>query len=204
MRDWLARNYGHLVVILVNLIVISATILWLRRPPAGGIEILVPSPAPPPPPTLVPTPALIAVYVSGAVAESDVYVLPEGSRVKQAVDAAGGFAADAARERVNLAAPLADGSQIHVPRIGEMAPPVADVPPALSRAQPAVPAGRVNINTATLAELEALPGIGAILAQRIIDDRTDRGPFRSPDDIKRVRGIGDALYEQIQELITVR
>jgi competence protein ComEA len=62
----------------------------------------------------------------------------------------------------------------------------------------------VNINTATPAELESLPGIGAILAQRIIDDRTDRGPFQSPDDIKRVRGIGDALYEQIQELITVR
>jgi competence protein ComEA len=133
-----------------------------------------------------------------------VYALAEGSRVKQAVEAAGGFTANADRDRVNLAAGLADGEQLYVPRVGEAVPATVAAPRPTPRAQSTGPAGPVNINTASLVELDTLPGIGPALAQRIIDDRTANGPFQSPEDIKRVHGIGDALYEQIKGLIVVR
>jgi competence protein ComEA len=201
VNDWLERNRAHLMVVLVNLIITGLAVVWLRWPNPGGVEILIPTPAPPPAATGTPTLALVVVYVSGAVARPDVYSLPEGSRVKQAIEAAGGFTVDADRGQVNLAASLADGGQIHVPRIGEAAPPTPAAAPTTPRAQASAP---VNINTASLTELDTLPGIGPALAQRIIDDRTANGPFQSPEDIKRVRGIGDALYEQIKDLITVR
>jgi competence protein ComEA len=201
VNDWLERNRAHLMVVLVNLIITGLAIVWLRWPNPGGVEILIPTPAPPPAATGTPTLALVVVYVSGAVARPDVYSLPEGSRVKQAIEAAGGFTTDADRGQVNLAASLADGGQIYVPRIGEAVPPTPVAPPTTPRAQASAP---VNINTASLTELDTLPGIGPALAQRIIDDRTANGPFQSPEDIKRVRGIGDALYEQIKDLITVR
>ncbi len=204
MNAWFTRNRGHVVVVLVNVIVTGLAVLWLRWPASGKIEFLVPSPIPPAPPTSVPPPSLIAVYVSGAVVRPDVYSLPEGSRVKDAIEAAGGFAAGAEREGLNLAAPLADGAQVRVPRAGEAALPSSPVLLPTTPARASVPGGRVNLNAASPAELDALPGIGPVLAQRIVDDRVANGPYRTLEDIKRVRGIGDALYEQIKELITVR
>jgi competence protein ComEA len=153
-----------------------------------------------PPPTVVPTapPTLppVRVYVSGAVATPGVYTLPPKSLVNDALQAAGGATAEADLEKINLAQEVRDQQQIHVPRKGEAAP------------QPPVPGGspaakKININTATLADLDTLPKIGPITAQHIVDYRTKNGPFKKIEDLKNVSGIGDATFEGLKDLITV-
>ena len=131
---------------------------------------------------------MLTVYVSGAVAIPGVYTLPDGSRVDAAVQAAGGFVPGAEPERINLAAFLEDGQQI-------------DVPGIISTNH--VNAGRVNINTATVSELDALPGIGPTTAQTIVDYRLQHGPFQIIQDIQNVPGIGPATYDRIKDYITV-
>lgn len=201
MNDWLERNRGYLLIVLLNFIALGAMLFMVRRPTSPGVEILLPTPAPPPTAVPTPTPVPLMVYVSGAVARPDVYALPQGSRVKQAIEAAGGFLPEADEARVNLALPLYDGQQVHVPRVGE-----ASLPPAASGGGTTGASSQnpVNINTASLADLEALPGIGPALAQRIIDFRQANGQFERIEDIKHVRGIGDATFESLREYITVR
>lgn len=201
MNDWLERNRGYLLIVLLNFIALGAMLFMVRRPTSPGVEILLPTPAPPPTAVPTPTPVPLMVYVSGAVARPDVYALPQGSRVKQAIEAAGGFLPEADEARVNLALPLYDGQQVHVPRVGE-----ASLPPAASGGGTVAASSQnpVNINTASLADLEALPGIGPALAQRIIDFRQANGQFERIEDIKHVRGIGDATFESLREYITVR
>jgi competence protein ComEA len=153
----------------------------------------------PPPtlaPTLPPTAAPVRVYVSGAVATPGVYTLPPRSLVDDALKAAGGATAEADLDHINLALEVRDQQQIHVPRKGEPAQRAPDAP-----ASPAVK--RVNINTATLAELDTLPKIGLVTAQRIIDYRTKNGPFKEIQDLKNISGIGDATFEALKDLITV-
>jgi len=172
------------------------------------LAVLRPAPAAPaititlrPTSTAVPTPTektAIRVYVSGAVMYPDVYSLPPDGIVKDALIAAGGPALDADLDRINLAAPLSDGIQVHFPRQGEPAP--APVASASSGAAVGAP---IDINTATLEQLDTLPGIGPVIAQRIIDYRQASGPFTSIDQIKDVRGIGDALFDDIKDHITV-
>jgi competence protein ComEA len=144
------------------------------------------------------------VYVSGAVAHPGVYALPWDSRVEQAVAAAGGGTADADLLRVNLAQRVHDEQQIYVPHKSEAVTPVlpTPVPPTPIAGTSSIPGQKVNINTASAAELEALPGIGPVLAQRIIDYRQTNGPFRTPEDMKRVKGIGDVTFERLRDLIT--
>jgi competence protein ComEA len=143
-----------------------------------------------------PTPATINVYVSGAVENPDVYSLPLNSIVKDAVAAAGGATADADLDRINLAARLSDQMQVYVPRKGEAAPPPNG---SSSVASTAV----ININTASVEELDKLPGIGPALAKVIVDYRATHGPFKTIEDINNVKGIGDALYAKLKDLITV-
>lgn len=198
MTDWLERVRGVLFATLIGLIALGGVVFWLRRPVPEPIQIL-PPPSPTPAPTA--TPATVTVYVSGAVVHPDVYTLPEGSRVKEAVEAAGGFAAQADRDRINLARRLHDEEQVYVPRIGEESPPVA--PPATTGSA-STSGGMININTATAAELESLPGIGPTYAQRIIEYREQNGPFGRIEEIKQVRGIGEATFEGLKDQITVR
>jgi competence protein ComEA len=127
-----------------------------------------------------------------------VYTLLQDSIVKDAMEAAGGPTEDADLERINLAFPVSDGQQVHVPRQGEDSPPAP--PPS---GQPA-PGGKVNINTAGQDLLESLPGIGPALAQRIVDYRQTHGPFEHIEDVTEVSGIGDATFEAIRDLITTR
>lgn len=153
-------------------------------------------------PTSTTTPApteqtTILVYVSGAVKKPDVYTLPAGSIVKDAMQAAGGPARDADLDRINLAAPLSDGIQVHFPRQGEL----AAVAGGTGRGAPE--GGAIDINTAGLEQLDALPGIGPAIAQNIIDYRTEHGPFTAIEQIKDVKGIGDALFEKIKDQITI-
>jgi len=196
MSKWLRRHSGYLAVILLNIIAFAGLAFALRRPTRGLVEIL-------PPPTITPaptpTPQVLTVYVSGAVAQPGVYTLPDHSRVERAVNAAGGFAEDAMQAGINLAQPLMDGQQIHVPREGEATLPVAAAGSPFFGDQ----AGSIDINTATAEQLTALPRIGPVMAGRIVEYRETHGPFRKIEDIKRVKGIGDATFERLKDLITV-
>jgi competence protein ComEA len=170
--------------------------------PAPDAPIIVSTPLPSPAPSPIPTPAPIRIYVSGAVHQPAVYELPLGSIVLDALDAAGGPAPDADLDRINLALELCDQQQVHVPRQGE-----TDAPPPISggEQQDGEPApGRpININTATTAELEALPRIGPVTAQDIVEYREANGPFETIEEIQNVPGIGPATFEGLRDLITV-
>jgi competence protein ComEA len=153
----------------------------------------------------------VVVHVVGAVAAPGVQRLPAGARVVDAVDAAGGAAAGADLGRLNLAAVLADGQQVYVLRVGESPPTVGSAGTGPTGGDPgAAGAGSgggagalVDINTATAAELEELPGVGPTTAEAIIAHREQNGPFVSVDDLLDVRGIGDAKLEQLRERATV-
>jgi competence protein ComEA len=164
----------------------------------GGLLLLAARPEPiritinPPPPTA--TPAPLGVYVTGAVTQPEsVVVVPPGSRVEDAINAAGGALVDADLERLNLAAPLRDGDHVHVPRYGEVS--------AAAGTTGGVSGGALNINAATAEELEALPGIGPALAGRIIAYREQNGNFTSMADLDAVEGIGPSLIGQLEGLI---
>lgn len=145
-----------------------------------------------------PSPELVVlVDVAGWVRRPGVYEFTEGARVIDAIDAAGGARSGAVLEALNLAAPLTDGIQILVPREGQEG--VAPAPVTGG----AVGGGLVNVNSAIATELEELPGIGEVIAQRIIDYRTENGPFATVDELLDVSGIGDAILESIRELVTV-
>ncbi|MFW7415658.1 helix-hairpin-helix domain-containing protein [Demequina sp. SO4-18] len=122
----------------------------------------------------------VIVHVSGAVEEPGLVTLSAGSRIADAIDRAGGAEPDADLSAVNLARRPHDGEQVHVPVAGEA--PVAGAP-----------AGPVDVNSATAAQLEELPGIGPVLAERIVADRDENGQFSSLEDLARVSGVGDAL-----------
>jgi competence protein ComEA len=134
------------------------------------------------------------------VREPDVvYRLPPGSIVQDAIEAAGGATDEADLERINLAQELADQQHVHVPHTDE-----EDPPPAVSGGESGGAAsGLININTATQAELEMLPGIGPVTAGKIIACREANGHFARIEDIQNVSGIGLKTFEGLRDLITV-
>ena len=152
-----------------------------------------------PPPAVAPTrvskPPLV-VDVVGAVHRPGLYRLADGARVADAVVRAGGATEKADLEGLNLAAPLADGLQVVVPRR----------PPAGTPARPAgssapVAAGPVSLSTATAEQLDALPGVGPVTAQKIVDFRAEHGAFRSVDELDAIPGIGPARLDQLRDLV---
>ncbi len=156
--------------------------------------------------------APMAVHVAGAVARPGLYQVPAAARVADVVQLAGGAAADADLDRVNLAAPVADGARVFMPRIGQGEPPIPLAPDGAGAGGPAVGgadppngpnASKVDINRADAAALEALPGIGPTLAAAIVEHRTRVGPFRAVEDLLDVSGIGDARLAQLRDLVTV-
>lgn len=152
------------------------------------------------------TAAPLRVYVSGEVVAPAVYTLPPGSIVDDAVRAAGGFTAAADPIAINLALALSDGMQITVPAKTQALPtppPISAPPPARSGSVEVDLGGLVNINTATEAELEALPGIGPSTAAQIIAYREANGPFAAIEAIMDVPGIGEGKFEAMKALITV-
>lgn len=192
------RYRGYIILTLVYAIMFGGYVLYERRPQPEPIEIIEPTRA------STPTPALIQVHVSGAVRRPGVYSLSPESRLAQAIEAAGGLADDADQERVNLAAHVQDAQQIVIPVKGATLVP-SPVPSLVTRSSGAGDSvSLVNLNTATAEELETLPGIGPVYAQRIIAYRNEHGPFTDPAQIMQVQGIGPARYEQIKSRITVR
>lgn len=143
--------------------------------------------------------APLVVHVDGAVAAPGVYELPPGSRANDAVLAAGGVVEGADTSLLNLAAPLADGEKVHVPLAGE----AVVTPSTGERAASEPAAGPVNLNTAGVEELDALPGVGEATARAIIEDRERNGPFSSPEDLMRVSGIGEKKFEKLEAMVCV-
>jgi competence protein ComEA len=143
-------------------------------------------------------PTVLVVHVVGRVARPGLVELRAGARVGDALAAAGGASEDADLTAVNLARPVVDGEQIHVPAPGEP----ARAAPAARPAEPAAPSV-VNLNTATLADLDALPGIGPVLAGRILDWRAEHGAFTLVEELGEVAGIGPALLERLNDLVTL-
>jgi competence protein ComEA len=147
---------------------------------------------------------VLIVHVAGEVRRPGVYEFQSGDRVVDAVNAAHGAKKDANLDGLNLAAPLTDGEQILVPSSAGPGAVPGVVPVAGGVPGVAGAAGApVNINTAAEAQLEELPGIGPVLAQRIIDYRTEHGPFPTVDALDDVSGIGPATMEDLRDLITV-
>ena len=140
-------------------------------------------------------PRVLVVHVAGAVSRPGLYRLPEGSRIDDAITEAGGAKAKAALDLVNLAAPLADGQQVIVPLEGSVEAVGAQAQGA------AVPGGKVHLNSATLEQLDELPGVGPVTAQQILDYRQANGAFRSVDELDAVPGIGPARLEQLRALV---
>jgi competence protein ComEA len=147
-------------------------------------------------PSVAEQPVLV-VHVAGAVRRPGIYEVPDGSRVDDAIVAAGGAKRGARLDMLNLAAPLGDGQQVLVPGRGSVAGSAA---PAASATGAPAP---VSLNTASLEELDALPGVGPVTAQRILDYRAEHGAFASIDELDAVPGIGPARLEQLRELVTV-
>jgi competence protein ComEA len=188
------KNWRMIAISLICGLLATGAVWLVSRPPRGEAVRLKS------PPTLEP----LVVHVSGAVTRPGVYNLPAGSRIKDALLAAGNTTSGADPEALNLAAPLEDGVKIVVPLLN---PPTASPQPSSFSSTPAVSdnlaAGPININQATQAELESLPGIGPVIAQRIIAYREENGPFTTTEAIQNVAGIGPATFEDIESLITV-
>jgi competence protein ComEA len=178
------------------LAVLAALMIINRRP--SGQAMLLPEPA---------TPSPLRVHVTGAVALPGVYELPAGSIVLDAITAAGGALVDADQNALNLARLLRDGDQVLVPAKAQGAagatPPVQTVSSAATSVATPRPAGPLNLNTATAADLETLPGIGPSLAQRIVDYRAQHGAFATIEAVMDVPGIGEGKFAAIKDLITV-
>ena len=173
MKTFINITYGVLIGLL------AAGIIWLAASrPSGEAVTLLPSA----------TPGKLTIYINGAVATPGLYTLPVGSRVDDALKAAGGSLPGAEMTKINLATELTDGQQINIPGIVDTSH---------------VNVGRVNINTATAEELSTLPGIGPTTAQAIVDYRLQHGPFQVIQDIQNVPGVGPATYALIQDYINV-
>jgi competence protein ComEA len=197
--DMLSRGeVVGLVVVLVALLG-GAGLWYVRSLPQPVTIAQVPAGAAEPAASASPTAPPIIVDVAGAVRRPGVYEFAAGDRVIDAIERAGGALPKSDLSLLNLAAPLTDGTQILVPKRG---------PPAAGAALPGTPtggaaAGMININTATATELEALSGIGEVLAATIVEYRTQNGPFASVDDLLDVSGIGPATLEEIRDQVTV-
>jgi competence protein ComEA len=213
-------------------VALAAGVAWFRAGLAPSASATAPTDAPAgtrsasgpaPPPTALAAaatttttvPAAIVVDVVGAVRAPGVVSLSANARVLDAIRAAGGATAGADLSRLNLASKLSDGARIAVPQVGA-APPAVDpsavsgglnatVDPSSAGLAPTAggTAAPIDVNSATVDQLEALPGIGPTLAAAIVQERERNGPFRSVDELTRVPGIGDGRLSQLRDLVTV-
>jgi competence protein ComEA len=199
------RGVRALAVVAVLVIVVAAFLAWRARPRVDPVATPVfqagsgaaDGPAVAPSATGS-TSAEVIVAVEGKVRKPGVVHLRAGARVADALDAAGGPEPGVDVAMLNLARKVVDGELILV---GVTPPPGTSVPAAAVPG--ATTGGLVNLNTATLADLDTLPGVGPVLAQRILDARTAQGGFKAVSDLRKVDGIGDARYEQLKDLVTV-
>lgn len=215
LRAWAVWfGVARLIAASVATIVVCAGTVWLVRTPPPATEASLPrvtttttttdSSAPvdhTEPVVAVPsTEPVLLVHVAGAVVEPGVYQLVGDARVRDAIVAAGGPTATADWNALNLAASISDGVKVYVPNVGEEVPPSLTAAPA----DPAesTPTGPIDVNVATTAELESLPGVGPATATAIVTERERNGPFLDVDDLDRVPGIGPTKIEALRGLVT--
>ena len=203
--DWVAWfGPGRLAASALAVVIVVVGAYWLTRAPRPPTEAALPTatpgatvdatlPPPEPPPTEPAGP--VTVHVTGAVVRPGVYQLDAGERVQTAIERAGGATADGDPDAINLAAVVVDGARIYVPAVGEPVP-AADI------GAESVPSGPVDVNRASITELERLPGIGPATAAAIVTERERNGPFPNVDDLQRVPGIGPARLEALRDLVT--
>ncbi|TDC47849.1 ComEA family DNA-binding protein [Jiangella ureilytica] len=221
----LERTHLAVIVLVVLVGLIGATVLFLlarpevvpiepevvatgtpvatgSAPPGTPDEPGTPSTPGAPDPTTPTTAVAIVVHVAGLVARPGIVELPAGSRVVDAIEAAGGATPEADLTPINLARVLTDGEQVLVTADPppQAAPPAA--PPGSGSPAP-TPTGPINLNTATAPELETLPGIGPALAGRILAWRAENGRFTTVDELREVAGIGEQRFAQLEPLVTV-
>jgi competence protein ComEA len=222
VRDWRAdARFGVIVLVLVA---VGAGVVWYRIG-VGGASAGEPATAPSTvattgvaapagaardtatPTTVAGVSAKLAVHVAGAVTHPGVVELRAGARVIDAVEAVGGALPDGDVDRLNLAAKVADGQRIFVAKVGQADPGVPGDATAGATdggdSGASVPGAKVDLNTASQAQLEELPGIGPTYAQSIIAERQRRGGFKSVNDLRSVRGIGDKRFAELAPLVTV-
>ena len=216
LHDWRAdARFGVVVLVVVALV---AGVAWYRigiggasAGEAGAPPRAVTTTADATPATSTAAkrePSTIAVHVAGAVTHPGVVELRAGARVIDAVEAVGGALGDGDLDRLNLAAKVPDGQRVYVAKVGQADPGVTnaagDTASADAGGGSGVAAGqKVNLNTATQAQLEELPGIGPTYAQAILAERQRRGGFASVNDLRSVRGIGDKRFAELAPLVTV-
>jgi competence protein ComEA len=187
------KNILYVLLGLMAGFALAGLLFFVSRAPEGQPIILQPAP----------TKAPLAVHVIGAVPRPGLYEFAEGSRVQDAIDAAGGLLTTADLGALNLAELLEDGQQLDIPYKDGAGSAEEPAQPELPDSTEAPIDGLININTATLEELNALPGIGPTTAQNIIDYRNENGPFSTIDELDNVSGIGPATLDQLRDLVTV-
>ena len=193
VREWSGASTSELAglaLLLVGALVASGLILFRSGQvvPASPDRLAIDA---------VPTGAArILVHVTGAVASPGLVELAEGARVSDAVEAAGGFSLGAATDALNLARQVTDGEQLVVPGPGAQSPGGADA--VVVDAD-----GRLDLNRATAEDLEELPGIGPVLASRIVSWRDEHGPFTDPGQLREVPGIGERTFQTLVDLVRV-
>lgn len=177
-----------LIAVVASAVVAGSVFVYLRtnEPPAPEIQTI-------PAAEVSPQAAKLVVHVAGEVMTPGVYELEAGSRVRDAIAAAGGQRDGADLDALNLAATISDGEKVLVPRKGE----------PLAEAAPTPGVSKVALNTATAAQLESLPGVGPVLAQRIIEFRQRKGKFTSVRQLLEVTGIGDKKYAALKDHVTI-
>lgn len=196
MAEFLQERRRHLLLAAVALVLLLLAARYLL--PAGTATPAAPLPPPPSPGTSAAGPsARVVVDVVGAVRLPGLYRLASGSRIADAIAHAGGATRKAELAQVNLAAPLADGEQVVVPARGAVTAATA----APTTAGGTAPTAPIQLSTATLEQLDSLPGVGPATAQKILDYRTKHGAFSSVDELDAVPGIGPKRLEQLRDLV---
>ena len=195
MGDLVQQYRGYIIMALAFSIIFGGYVLAQRVHRPEPIEIIAPTA------TVGVQESSICVHVAGGVPYPGLYELASGSRWVDAIEAAGGMRVDAMPDGVNLAQKLADGQQVYVPMEGIPIPPSPTVP---QRTSVLDMTGLININTAQSDELETLPGIGPVYAERIIAHRESNGAFETIADIMAVKGIGPKCFERIESRICVQ
>lgn len=218
MNDWIENNKGLIFALLSIVTLAGGFTVYSRQPEPPPLAIATASPTVMltptslPEPTATATPSPIRVFVAGEVHQPDVYLLPPGSIIKDAILAAGGMTANASQFALNLSQEVLDQQQITVPAASHdlpTPPPVrGGVPPSNANPQrsPALiplDGGKIDLNDAPLEQLVTLNGIGPSIGQSIIDYREQNGPFQAIEDILNVSGIGPKTFEKIKNHITV-
>ncbi len=192
-------NFAWLVVgLFLGAMALGIVVLISRQSRPAPIYITPASPSPTAAPTATPGP--LTVFINGQVASPGVIELPEGSIIQDAIEASGGYTSQADGDVVKLAMPLSNGMHIYVPSADEeVTVPVVTNGSSNSDSVD----NKININTATIEELEKLPGIGPATAQKIIDYRQVNGLFQDIEALMNVSGIGLGKFEQIQDLVSL-